>query len=144
MIGLSLCHLSDPGCTGIRMIKTEAMFIESISMTGDTLYYDGQCPLCTAEMEKLTRHADSKLELVDIHSLPEKASLPAKQALLSSLHLKQESGNFLIGLDANVAAWQHTRFGVFFRWLRWPVLRSIADRVYDRWARLRYRRLYPD
>lgn len=144
MAGLSLCHLSDPGCTGIRMFKIAAMFIEIISMSGDTLYYDGQCPLCTAEMEKLTRHADSKLVLVDIHSLPEKASLPAKQALLSSLHLKQDSGNLLIGLDANVAAWQHTRFGVFFRWLRWPVLRSIADRVYDRWARLRYRRLYPD
>jgi predicted DCC family thiol-disulfide oxidoreductase YuxK len=113
-------------------------------MSGDTLYYDGQCPLCTSEMEKLKRHADGKLELVDIHSLPEKVSLPTKQALLSSLHLKQEGGNFLIGLDANVAAWQHTRFGVFFRWLRWPLIRSLADWVYDRWAKLRYRNLYTD
>jgi predicted DCC family thiol-disulfide oxidoreductase YuxK len=113
-------------------------------MSSETLYYDGQCPLCSAEMEKLKQHADSKLELVDIHSLPEKSSLPAKQVLLSNLYLKQESGNFLIGLEANVAAWQHTRFGVFFRWLRWPVLRSIADKVYDHWAKIRYRRLYPD
>jgi predicted DCC family thiol-disulfide oxidoreductase YuxK len=113
-------------------------------MSMDTLYYDGQCPLCTAEMEKLHRHADGKLALVDIHSLVEEPDLPPRQALLSSLHLQQESGDFLIGLEANVAAWQHTRFGVFFRWLRWPLLRAIADRVYDLWAQLRYRGLYPD
>jgi predicted DCC family thiol-disulfide oxidoreductase YuxK len=113
-------------------------------MSGDTLYYDGQCPLCNAEMQKLKLHVGDKLELVDIHSLPKDASLPGKQALLSNLHLKQASGDFLIWLEANVAAWQHTRYGVFFRWLRWPVLRSIADRVYDSWAHWRYRRLYPD
>lgn len=113
-------------------------------MSGDTLYYDGQCPLCTSEMQKLKQHADAELELVDIHSLPEGACLPSKQALLSSLHLKQGDGNILTGLDANVAAWQHTRFGVFLRWLRWPVLRSMTDWFYDRWAQLRYRRLYPD
>lgn len=113
-------------------------------MSGDTLYYDGQCPLCTSEMQKLQQHADAKLELVDIHSLPEDPCLPPKHALLRSLHLKQGDGNFLIGLDANVAAWQHTRFGVFFRWLRWPVLRSTTDWFYQRWAHLRYRRLYRD
>jgi predicted DCC family thiol-disulfide oxidoreductase YuxK len=111
-------------------------------MSGDTLYYDGQCPLCTGEIQKLRRHVGGKLELVDIHSLDEDASLPNRQALLSNLHLKQASGDFLIGLDANVAAWQHTRFGIFFRWLRWPVLRPIADWVYDHWARLRYERRY--
>lgn len=113
-------------------------------MTTDTLYYDGQCPLCSAEMKKLTRHADPNLELVDIHSLVDEAGLPTKHQLLTSLHLKQADGTLLTGLDANVAAWQHTRFGVFFRCLRWPVLRSVADWFYDRWANLRYRRLYRD
>ena len=113
-------------------------------MPSETLYYDGQCPLCSAEMDKLKQHADSKLEFVDIHSMTGEDSLPSKQILLGNLHLKQDSGSFLIGLEANVAAWQHTRFGIFFRWLRWPVLRSIADSVYNHWAKLRYRRLYPD
>jgi predicted DCC family thiol-disulfide oxidoreductase YuxK len=113
-------------------------------MSGDTLYYDGNCPLCNAEMDKLKRLSDGKLQLVDIHSLPDNANLPAKGALLNRLHLKQETGDFLIGLDANVAAWQHTRFGILFRWLRWPLLRSIADWVYGRWATSRYRRLYAD
>jgi predicted DCC family thiol-disulfide oxidoreductase YuxK len=113
-------------------------------MSGETLYYDGQCPLCTGEMQKLQRHISGELELVDIHSLPEDPNLPDKQALLGNLHLKQANGDFLIGLDANVAAWQHTRFGIFFRWLRWPILKSIGDWVYDRWALIRYRRLYCD
>ena len=111
-------------------------------MTTDTLYYDGQCPLCSAEMKKLTRHADSGLQLVDIHSLADETGLPNKQQLLSSLHLKQADGKLLKGLDANVAAWQHTRFGFLFRCLRWPLLRSMADWVYDCWANSRYRRLY--
>tara|TARA_R110002072_G_scaffold138795_1_gene282248 strand:+ start:92 stop:442 length:351 start_codon:yes stop_codon:yes gene_type:complete len=113
-------------------------------MPEDTLYYDGQCPLCTGEIEKLKQHVGGKLELVNIHTLPEDTSLPSKQALLSNLHLKQANGEFLIGLDANVAAWQHTRFGIFFRWLRWPLLKSIADWAYNRWAQLRYRRRYHD
>ena len=111
-------------------------------MPGDTLYYDGQCPLCTGEINKLKRHVGGKLALVDIHSLDEDANRPDKQALLKNLHLEQASGDFLIGLEANVAAWQYTRFGIFFRWLRWPLLRSVADWVYDGWARLRYQRRY--
>jgi predicted DCC family thiol-disulfide oxidoreductase YuxK len=113
-------------------------------MTHDTLYYDGDCPLCSVEMQKLKLQADDQLRLVDIHSLTDNAGLPEKQTLLSSLHLKRADGEWLTGLDANVAAWQHTRFGLFYRWLRWPLLRNFADWLYGRWAQVRYRRLYGD
>jgi predicted DCC family thiol-disulfide oxidoreductase YuxK len=86
-------------------------------MSHDTLYYDGRCPLSSTEMQKLKLHADDKMRLVDIHKLADDASLPAKEMLLSELHLKRADGEFLKGLDANVAAWQHTRFGFFYRWL---------------------------
>jgi predicted DCC family thiol-disulfide oxidoreductase YuxK len=118
------------------------LFTVGESMSHDTLYYDGQCPLCSTEMEKLGSYADSDLKLVDIHSLEDDTGLPTKDALLTSLHLKQADGDLLRGLDANVAAWQHTRFGPYVRWLRWPLVKLIADWVYDCWARLRYRRLY--
>jgi predicted DCC family thiol-disulfide oxidoreductase YuxK len=111
-------------------------------MPDDTLYYDGQCPLCCGEINKLKRHVGDKLAIVDIHSLAEDVNRPDKQTLLKNLHLQQASGDFLIGLEANVAAWQYTRFGIFFRWLRWPLLRSVADRVYNYWAKLRYQRRY--
>ena len=111
-------------------------------MTRDTLYYDGRCPLCTAEMCKLKELAGPKLQLVDIHELPDNTSLPARHVMLERLHLQDRNNVLLTGLDANVAAWQHTRFGFLWRWLRWPLVKPFADFVYNRWAALRYRRLY--
>ena len=71
----------------------------------DTLYYDGNCPLCMREIRLLSRIADSGLALVDLH-------------------------------------WSHTRWGVFFSILTWPVIGPVADAIYDFWARKRYQRLY--
>lgn len=109
----------------------------------DTLFYDGQCPLCQKEMARLARSKDKKLTLVDIHALTDFDGLPSREALLRDLHLRR-GGAFLIGIDANVAAWQHTRYGVFWRWLRWPGVRPFAEFGYRRWAAWRYRRLYGD
>ena len=106
----------------------------------DTLYYDGQCPLCRTEMEKLGRLADASLELVDIHETDMDAE--TRLTMLRVLHLRTASGEVLQGLDANVAAWQHTRWGLLFRWMRWPLVGWFADRVYAVWADRRFRRLY--
>jgi predicted DCC family thiol-disulfide oxidoreductase YuxK len=46
------------------------------------------------------------------------------------------------GIEANVAAWQHTRYGVLWRWMTWPLIRPIVELAYNRWARWRYDRLY--
>lgn len=107
-----------------------------------TLYYDGQCPLCTKEMDRLEKLKDQDLQLADIHTLAPDQDLPAKDTLLRTLHLRLPDGRLLTGADANVAAWQHTRHGAWFRWLRWPIVSSIVDRLYDAWARRRYNRLY--
>ena len=116
--------------------------VRNTTMSYDQLYYDGHCPLCLAEMDKLRVLADDQLELVDIHALPDTAELPDRETLLGTLHLKREGSDFLIGMNANVAAWQHTRYGWLWRPLRWPLIRNIADAVYRPWARWRYRRLY--
>lgn len=107
----------------------------------NTLYYDGQCPLCSKEMQRLGRLQDGELRLVDIHSNP----LPANKTraeLLEVLHLRDANGEWISGLDANVKAWQHTSWGWLFAWLRWPLIATIADRVYAIWARRRYQKLY--
>ncbi len=111
-------------------------------MNCDKLYYDGQCPLCSEEMEKLQHLAEGKLQLVNIHDLKNQTDLPDKKSLLTLLHLQQTDGNFLTGLDANVAAWQHTRLGVYVRWLRWPLIKPLADLIYKLWAQRRYQQLY--
>ena len=107
-----------------------------------TLYYDGRCALCAGEIARLARLQQGTLELCDIHSLEPREDMPSHDALLKTLHLRTADGRWLTGADANVAAWQHTRYGWLWRWLRWPVLRSLVDAVYRPWARWRYRRLY--
>jgi predicted DCC family thiol-disulfide oxidoreductase YuxK len=109
-------------------------------MKKDTLYYDGACPLCTAEMKHLRNLADADLNLVDIHELQMDAG--RREELLRVLHFETVGGKNLTGLDATVAAWQHTRIGFLWRWLRWPVIRAVADKVYARWAVSRFSRLY--
>lgn len=107
-----------------------------------TLYYDGQCPLCTKEMARLEKLKDQQLQLADIHTLAPDPDLPDKDTLLRTLHLRLPNGQLLTGATANVAAWQYTRHGGWFRWLRWPLIRQFVDRLYDFWARRRYQRLY--
>jgi predicted DCC family thiol-disulfide oxidoreductase YuxK len=142
-------------------MKTPAETPDSVC---DTLYYDGACPLCNAEVKRLRDLADSRLQLVDVHEIasggvaelserkpegaaerggaPAGADLPGRVALLRNLHYRRSDGTLLSGLDANVAAWQHTRLGPLWRWLRWPLIRPFADRLYSLWAERRYRRLY--
>ncbi len=107
-----------------------------------TLYYDGRCPLCMREMGRLGKLKTAQLQLEDIHGLATASDLPDRDTLLRTLHLRLPDGSMLTGADANVAAWQYTRHGRWFRWLRWPGLSLVVDKVYDAWARWRYHRLY--
>ena len=52
----------------------------------DTLYYDGQCPLCVKEMDRLRIIKDEQLQLVDIHQLSDPESPVDKDQLLRVLH----------------------------------------------------------
>ena len=120
----------------------------------DTLYYDGQCPLCADEIDALRRRRGDALRLVDIHeaAVPPfdlevpgdepQAAKPSRDDLLRTLHLQRADGSWLRGADANVAAWQGTRRGRMLAVLRWPLVRHLVDAGYALWARWRYWRLY--
>ena len=106
------------------------------------LYYDGACPLCMKEMARLGRIKSEELQLADIHDLPPSDDLPGKDTLLRTLHLRQPDGELVTGIEANVSAWDYTPYGRWLQWLRWPLVRSLAGRIYTRWAAWRYTRLY--
>lgn len=109
----------------------------------DTLYYDGQCPLCSREIAMLRKASDDRLDFCDIHEADTGIEgLPSREELLQVLHIRRADGSLVTALDANVAAWQHTRYGVLWRWLRWPLIRSLVEPLYGAWARRRYRNLY--
>ncbi|WP_166268796.1 thiol-disulfide oxidoreductase DCC family protein [Marinobacter caseinilyticus] len=109
----------------------------------DTLFYDGQCPLCQREIATLSRLQQGGLAFADVHQQPEPAAgHPDREALLRRLHLRSGDGNWLTGLHANVRAWSHTRIGWLFRPLLWPVLFPVARIIYERWADRRYDKRY--
>lgn len=94
------------------------------------------------EVRLLTQLADEGLQLTDLHVVPETPGEPTQLAQLKNLHLLTGKGEWLTGVDATVRAWSHTRWGVLFKVLRWPLVGPLADSAYGYWARKRYQRLY--
>lgn len=107
-----------------------------------TLFYDGDCPLCVREMQQLRRlDRQHVLQLVDIQR-PETAQLFAQidLALASQVLLALTAdGRLLRGLDSTHAAWSAIGLGYRTAWLRWPLIRPLADLAYRWFAANRYR-----
>jgi predicted DCC family thiol-disulfide oxidoreductase YuxK len=108
-------------------------------MEKDTLYYDGACPVCRAEIGKLARFSRGRIELKDIHELDGEDAGLDKNVLLSRLHLKTAGGEWVTGLKANIRAWRHTPFRHLWRILDWPPIRPVSERCYEYWLRRRAR-----
>lgn len=106
-------------------------------MENDTLYFDGACPVCSAEIKKLARFSKDKLTLKDIHKLEGNEASLDKQLLLSRLHLKTADGQWITGLQANIRAWHHTPFRYLWRMLDWPLINLVSHRCYEFWLRRR-------
>lgn len=121
--------------------KSGSQTCEPVTNTTETvLYYDGACGLCSHEMTTLRKYANRGLCLKDIHtlSLEEQKKLPSKKKLLMFLHARTTGGQWVTGADANVLAWQYTRFGKLFKILRWPLIKPTIDFFYAKWAVRRY------
>jgi len=106
----------------------------------DTLFYDGKCSLCAGEIKLLRRLQTSTLELIDVHAVHDTVIHElgtSKNQMLQVLHLRTADGRLMLGLDATAQAWSHTRIGWLFAILRLPLIKTIADKVYYRWAEKR-------
>ena len=105
------------------------------------LFYDGSCPLCAQEMTLLRKFKNADLTLVDIHQLLQ-LTAEEQERMLRTLHLQTPEGEWLLGVEANVAAWSFTPMGFLWRPLRWKIWSAAVDRIYRRWADRRYCRAY--
>lgn len=76
------------------------------------LFYEAQCPLCSPETGMMRRRLQRPLALVDIHGLEPQQGVPDIATLMRVLHYQSADGNWRLGLDATLAAWRHTRYGV--------------------------------
>lgn len=101
------------------------------------LFYDGACPMCSKEINFLRRNADADITFIDISSINKEAGIPSYDELMRILHYQDCQGNWHLGLDATLGAWRHTPYSGFIVWMRWPIIRNIADAVYNVWAEKR-------
>ncbi|MFP8777109.1 thiol-disulfide oxidoreductase DCC family protein [Hydrogenophaga sp. RWCD_12] len=109
-----------------------------------TLYYDGACPLCMAEMRNLMlrNERDQRLRFVDIAAPGfETPAGVTKEALARLLHARSASGEWLRGVDTFVAMYEAVGVSWVARSLNWRWLRPLADRWYP-WV-ADHRHLFP-
>lgn len=113
-------------------------------MTTLTIFYDGTCPLCVAEMRSIRRRdKDKQILTVDIHS-KEFLAFPTIDAQRANtiLHAIDQDGTLYLGLDAAYQAWNRLGRGWLYAPLRWSMIRPVADVFYLYFARNRYRISY--
>lgn len=97
-----------------------------------TLYYDGKCPLCLAEVEWLrSKGANKNVELIDI-KLP--GFVPPENYTIQDLdkviHMKLKDGSYVKGLDATYGLYAAVGLGWMIAPLRWRAVRYISDKAY--------------
>ncbi|MDN2664440.1 DUF393 domain-containing protein [Psychromonas sp. 14N.309.X.WAT.B.A12] len=104
-----------------------------------TIFFDGQCPLCTLEMQRLKEQdKDNQILLVDLHQEDFKTIYPEIniEQGLAILH-GQYKGKILLGLDVTHRAWTLVGKGWLVAPLQWPIIRPLSHQVYLLVARYR-------
>ncbi len=107
-----------------------------------TLYFDGACPLCSAEMENLRlRDTEARLRFVNIAALGfDPATAGASwDELMRTLHARAADGRLLRGVEALRAAYTAVGFGAVMAALGHPLLARLAEHTYPWVARNRNR-----
>ncbi|MDX2321298.1 MAG: DUF393 domain-containing protein [Moritella sp.] len=97
-----------------------------------TIFYDGNCPLCSLEMQKLKRHDDRNLiVLVNLHQTGFKQTYPQIDFdnAMDILH-GQYQNNILLGLDVTHRAWTLVGRGALVAPLQFPIVKQLAHRAY--------------
>lgn len=106
-----------------------------------TIFFDGSCPLCLAEMEALRKYDQkNRLVLEDLNAPAFQEKYPEidRNAAMTILHGYLSDGRLLLGLDVTYWAWKLVERKPWVAVLRWPVIRWFADKIYLFFARNRY------
>jgi predicted DCC family thiol-disulfide oxidoreductase YuxK len=105
-----------------------------------TIFYDSQCPLCSAEINQLrSLDVNGKLLFEDLHAPDLMKRYPYIDMVHANriLHGQLEDGQMIYGLDVTCRAWAAVGKHRWLAVLRWPVIRWIADLFYLFFARYR-------
>lgn len=106
-----------------------------------TLYYDGRCPLCQAEMLYL-QHRDhlGLLNCVDItlNDFDANATGLSCERAMASIHGRMENGEWVTGVAVFAAAYERVGLRRMAWLLSRPTLQPVLGWGYARFARHRY------
>lgn len=105
-----------------------------------TIYYDGNCPLCSLEMQKLKRFDDKLLIiLVNLQQDNFNTCFPHINVAkaLQILHGEYQ-GKLLLALDVTHRAWALVGRGALVAPLQFPVIKQVAHASYLLLAKYRY------
>ena len=109
-----------------------------------TLLYDGACPICRFEMDRLRdRDGLRRLAFVDITGPGFDAAAygdgqVTAQAMQRLIHAVRPDGSFAVGVDALVLAYRAVGWGHWAAPSRLPGVRPLADKAYALFAQHRY------
>jgi predicted DCC family thiol-disulfide oxidoreductase YuxK len=111
-------------------------------MSALRVYYDGLCPLCTKEINHIKRlDKQGLVDMQDINAADFEQRYPHIDRVQADriLHGELPDGRIILGLDVTCTAWALVGKGHWFAFMRWPLIKPVADRVYLYFARHRHR-----
>ena len=106
-----------------------------------TLYYDGQCPLCEAEIHFLkSRNGEGKLDFVDVAEahFDGLAHDISCEAAMAEIHGRLANGQVLVGVPVFAQAYQLARLPVLAWVLSRPWLQPVLGPAYVLFAKHRH------
>lgn len=107
-----------------------------------TMFYDGLCPLCQAEIQFLSgRNQAGLLSFVDINSdqyLPERVGVSCDQAL-AAMYAQYDDGELISGVEVFSAAYSRANLPKMAWIFSRPALRPLWDLSYRLFAKHRHR-----
>jgi len=98
-----------------------------------TVFYDGFCPLCSAEINQLRAYDhDVKITFEDIHAPDFVKRYPYIDQVEANriLHGQLSNGDMIYGLDVTYQAWKAVGKHRWLAILRWPGIKLLADISY--------------
>lgn len=107
-----------------------------------TIFYDGRCPLCVAEMtrlQKLDKHHRIALVNLQEDNLTQLYPELNQARAMNILQGRLDNGRYIEGLDVTHKAWSLVGRGHWTFILRLPFLKWVFNFIYLLFARHRYR-----
>lgn len=114
--------------------------------TSSKVYYNSACPVCkagvTSQRERMESCGITDVEWIDVHRNPERAAEvgASLEEVRERLYVVDDAGRINVGSEAFAELWNKTpRQRWLGRVIRLPIIRRLAQRTYNAFARRLYR-----